>query len=392
MEKTSLTQYGFQSATNSQSNPESIEGYLDHVYDKFLEEQKLDEQGIKNRVSKLREEVLQIKIKKNEIQSEIATELSNKKELENEIQEIELEKIDIKNGDAEFGDTTSFVIGAFIVILLTLYLFVFYSSAGFSALYGIKPGSLGFINANVFADSLVRGSGAFAFVILLPIVFLGLGYLIHVSIEKNKKLEIEDKPKNYSLISTLLIITFIMDAFIGYKISEGVHGNEFSAGLKDDIWNFKMVFYDINFYLILFLGFIVYVIWGILLNNVLSHPYLKTESEKTKILIENINARILEKRNELKTIISKIVKAEGDIVICNTKLEDKERDVIGYENGDIPINIPALKGDIGEFIAGWQYFTNGNFNSNEALSLNNEAIKVQSNWLNKKVENLKTEK
>lgn len=387
-DKITLTQYGFQSATNSQSNPESIDGYLNKVYDKFLEDQKLDETGVKNRISRLREEVILEKSRKNDLQAEITTYNANKIDKENEIQELELERIDIKNGEGELGDTTSFIIGAFITILLTLYLFVFYSSSGYSSFYGIKQGSLGFINANVFSDALNRGGGVFALIILFPVIFLGLGFLIHNALEENKGLVKEGKSQKYGLISVLLFITFIADAFIGYKIAEGVHNNEFNAGRTNELWNFNMIFSDINFYLVLILGFVVYVIWGFLLNYVLSHSYLKTENEKTKIMLGNINNRIQEKRNELNIILSKIAKAESDILSCNAKIEDKEKNISGYEIGDIPINISTLKAAIGEFMGGWQYFTNGNFNSDEALKLNNEAIRVQTNWMKSKIENL----
>ena len=71
--KITFTQYGFRSAQKSQSNPESIDGYLDNVYEQFLEEQKLDEQGLKDRISKLKAEVQQEKSKKNDAHAEILT-------------------------------------------------------------------------------------------------------------------------------------------------------------------------------------------------------------------------------------------------------------------------------------------------------------------------------
>lgn len=386
--KVSLTQYGFQSATNSQSNPESIDGYLNKVYDKFLEDQKLDEIGVKSRISRLRDEIILEKSKKNDFQAEINIGKANKVDKENEIQELELERVDIRNGEGEMGDDTSFIIGAFITILLTLYLFVFYSSSGYSSFYGIKQGSLGFINANVFLEALNRGGGVFALIILFPVIFLGLGFLIHNALEVNKKLVKEGKSQSFILISLLLFITFIADAFIGYKISQGVHNNEFDAGRTNELWNFNMIFSDINFYLVLILGFVVYVIWGFLLNYVLSHSYLKTENEKTKIMLENISNRIQEKRNELNVIFSKIAKTESDILSCDAKIEDKEKLINSYQTGDYPINISTLKAAIGEFMGGWQYFTNGNFNADEALKLNNGAIKVQTNWIKNKIEYL----
>ena len=382
------TQFGFHSAQKSQSNPESIEGYLAKVYEKFLEEQKLDEQGLKDRISKLKAEVQQEKTKKNDLKAELSSNKIYKENKEKEIEELELEKIDIKNGDGELGDTSSFIIGAFITLLLTMYLFVFYSSSGYSAFYGIKPNSLGFINPNVFSDATNKGGGVIALIILFPVIFLGLGFLIHNSLEINKKLASQGKPKTYSLISSLLLITFIADIFIGYKISEGVHTNEFNSGRSNEIWNFNMIFYDINFYLVLVLGFVVYVVWGFLLNFVLSHSYLKTENEKVKLMIENINNKITDKRNEMIDFISKIHKLEGDLISCDINIEEKNNSIIGYENGVIPINIASLRGSVGEFMGGWQNYTNGNINSVDALKLNNDAIKSQTIWLDNKIQNL----
>jgi hypothetical protein len=382
---------GFRSAQKSQSAPDAIEGSLEIVYDKFLKEQKLDEQGLKDRVSKLRAEVQQEKARKQDTIAEVNANKRNKEDKENEIQELDLEKIDTRNGDGETADVTSFVIGTFITLLLTLYLFVFYSSSGYSVFFRVKAGSSGFINPNVFADAINKGGGVIAFIILFPVIFLGLGFLIHDSLEKNKKLASENKPKQYGLIITLLLITLIADAFIGYKISEGVHNNEFNAGLTDKIWAFNMIFSDINFYLVLILGFVVYVIWGFLLHYVLSHPYLKTENEKIKLLIENINNRISDKRKELSEIIAKIHKLEGELVSIDSKVEEKQKDIIGYENGVMPINIDSLKGSIGEFIGGWQTYTHGNSSSPIANALLETSIERKNAWLQKKLESLKTE-
>ncbi len=174
-DKITYTQLGFRSAQKSQSNPEAVDGYLEIVYDKFLEDQKLDEQGLKARIAKLKAEVQQEKAKKQEAIADTNANKRNKEDKEKEIEELELEKIDIRNGDGDTGgNTTPFVIGAFITLLLTLYLFVFYSSSGYSAFYGIKPGSLGFINPNVFADATNKGGGVIALIILFPVIFLGL--------------------------------------------------------------------------------------------------------------------------------------------------------------------------------------------------------------------------
>lgn len=385
-------QFGFRSAQHANARPESMEGFLNKVYDRFLDEQKLDEKGITDMIAKLQAEVLQEKSKKNDANATLSSLKIQKNDKEKEIEDLELQKIDIKDGDGESIDTIPFVIGTFITLLLTLYLFVFYSSSGYSAFYGIKKGSLGFINPNVFAEAMNKGGGVIALIILFPVIFLGLGFLIHTTLENNKKLKSENKPPAYGLIISLLLITLIADVFIGYKISEAVHVNSFNAGLTNELWRFDLIFYDINFYLVLVLGFVVYVIWGFLLHYVLSHPYLKSESEKVKLLVENINKKIQEKKNELADIISKIFKIDNDIITFDTKIIEKEDKIIGLQNGVIPINVASLKSSVGEFLGGWQAFTNNNFDSAESKDLIGAALIIQDTWMNSKIQNLNIEK
>lgn len=380
--------YGFLSAQHAKSRPDAVVNFLENVYEKFIKEQKLDAQGIKDRIAKLKAEIQLSKTKKNETNAEIVSLQNRKQDKEKQLQELELEKIDIRKGDGETGDTIPFVIAAFITVLLTFYLFIFYSSSAYSAFYGVKEGSLGFINPNVFADA--KTSGVIALIILFPVIFLGLGFLIHDSLEKNKKLVSQNKPKQFLTIGILLFVTLIADAFIGYKISQGVHNNEFNSGLSEELWRFELVFKDINFYLVLLLGFVVYIIWGFLLNFVLSHSYLKTESEKTKILVESINLKIEEKRTELGESITTISNLSNLILTLDNEIEGKESDMIGYENGVIPVNIPSLRASVGEFLGGWGAYTNGAFRlTSEELLTQTEIIKHE--WLNNKILNIKPE-
>ena len=385
-EEINYNQLGFRSAQKSQSKPEAIDGYLAIVYDKFLEEQKLDEQGIKERILKLNSDIQREKAKKQEFLSEINVVKQKKEDKSKEIEELEIEKIEIKEGNHDQTDIIPFVIGTFIVLLLTLYLFVFYSSSAYLAFYGVKPNASGVINPNVFSDAVNKGGGVIALIILFPVIFLGLGFLIHDNLEKNKRRIKEGSKSQFLTISLLLIITFLADAFIGYKISQGLHINEFNKGQTNELWNFQMVVSDMNFYFVLILGFIVYVIWGFLLNYVLSHPYLKSESEKVKLLTVIINEKITEKRKELSEIIAKIYKLESDVIVLNDSVENIIREMMSYEKGDIPINTSSLKKCIGEFMGGWQNYTYGNYMREKAVLLIDEAIKRQDVWLNNKIE------
>ena len=379
--KVTYHHFGKLAAKNTNSNPGTIEPSLDNIYERFLNEQQLNEDGIKQRISKLRAELLQKRNQKVQVQADITSQESFKDDKDKRIEELEIDKIKVKDGEAPTTDYVPFIIGTFIVILLTLYLFVFYSSSGYSAFYGVKQGSLGFINPNVFAEAQNKGGGLLAMIILFPVIFLGLGFLIHDALEKQK----------YLFITGLLSFTLIVDAIIGYKISQSIHTNEFNAGLSDQLWQFNMIYSDINFYLVIALGFVVYVIWGALLHYVLS-KYRELQPDKAiELRVENLNRKISEQRQSLAEIIGKINTLKSQISTIENEITDKEKDIIGYENGVIPVNIPLLQASVGDFMNGWFAYTTLMF-PYEANKRTQEAKERQTTWIDKKIQALNSEK
>ncbi len=369
--------FGKLAAKTTNSNSQLLDSSLDNIYDRFLNDQQLTGEGIKNRISKLRAEVTQKKNQKIQTNSEILSQEQFKEDREKRIEELEIEKIKIKDGEAPSVDYVPFIIGAFITILLTLYLFVFYSSSGYSAFYGVKQGSLGFINPNVFADAKTKGGGVIALIILFPVIFLGLGFLIHDSLEKKK----------YGFITLLLVFTLIVDAIIGYKISQGIHTNEFNAGLTNEQWKFNMIYNDMNFYLVLALGFVVYVIWGYLLHYALNKNKELQPDKALELRVENLNRKISEQRQALTEIVSKINSLKAQVETLENEISDKEKDIIGYENGVIPVNTSMLKASIGDFMSGWFAYTTMMYPKN-ANKRNQEATEKQNVWITKKLEAL----
>lgn len=372
--------FGKLAAKTTNSNSQLLDSSLDNIYDRFLNDQQLTGEGIKNRISKLRAEVTQKKNQKIQANSEIQSQEQFKEDREKRIEELEIEKIKIKDGEAPSVDYVPFIIGAFITILLTLYLFVFYSSSGYSAFYGVKQGSLGFINPNVFADAKTKGGGVIALIILFPVIFLGLGFLIHDALEKKK----------YGFITLLLVFTLIVDAIIGYKISQGIHTNEFNAGLTNEQWRFDMIYNDMNFYLVLALGFVVYVIWGYLLHYVLNKNKELQPDKALELRIENLNRKISEQRQALAEIVSKINSLKAQVETLENEISDKEKDIIGYENGVIPVNTSMLKASIGDFMSGWFAYTTMMYPKN-ANKRNQEATEKQNLWLTNKLEALSSD-
>jgi len=372
--KITYQHYGKVAARNMNANAVNLGNSLDNIYQRYLNEQKLDEEGLKQRIKKLRNEILQKKNQQTTLSSTLLSVVAFKESVDDKIEQLEIEKVNLKDAEAPATDYIPFVIGIFITILLTLYLFVFYSSSGYSAFYGVKQGSLGFINPNVFADAKNKGAGVIALIILFPVIFLGMGFLINDALSKGK----------YLFIAGLLFFTFIADGIIGYKIAQGIHENEFNADLTKQQWEFHMVFSDINFYLVLALGFVVYMIWGALLHYVLQKNYEMQPDKALEIRLENMDRKIGDQRQNLTEYQTKINEVKGQLAVIENEIQDKEKDAIGYENGVIPVNISQLQSFVGEFMMGWYAYTHL-MHPVDANKRNQDAGEKQKEWLDQKI-------
>ena len=385
-EKISFEHYGRESAVSSKADPKTLEASLATIYNQFLKDTKLDAEGIKQRIIRLEAEVLQKKSSKENAKAELESAYLQKELKEKKIEELEIERINFKEEGAPAGDMISFVISAFIVILMTCYLFVFYSSTGYSALFGLKNEAdvtAAIINPNTYTDAESKGGGVLAAIILFPVIFLGLGFLIHDAIGKKK----------FGIISLLLFFTFIVDAIMGYKISEALHNIQFNRGLTSQMWEFKMVFSDINFYLVMMLGFVVYIIWGALLNYTLT-KYSEMQPKKAlELVLENLDRKIGEQRDELLEMMSKISNIKSQIVSFENEIEQKTKDAIGYKTGRIPVDTSKLSSIVGQFMQGWFGYISFMFNNDEKKikDLTTISAETQKVWLDNKIKSLDTE-
>ena len=117
----------------------------------------------------------------------------------------------------------------------------------------------------------------------IPAVFLGLGYLIH-------KFQELKGIKKYIYIVFLVGVTFIFDSIIAYEICEKIYNikrtNSFTAIPE---YSLNYAYHSINFWLIIFAGFVVYLIWGLVFDfTIQSHEKL----DKVRVAISNLTEEI----------------------------------------------------------------------------------------------------
>lgn len=356
--------------------------HLNVAFNEFLKEERLDIEGIKKRISELKSEHSKLKNAINNYSAEKKTLVDVAiPRIESDIIDTQnrIDKLEEDDVETPLSEYLPLVIGAFITICLTLFLFVFYSSTAYGTYFGISCNQEGLIDFDVFSKAKNKGGLVLILIILFPMIFLGLGFLIHDALKKKK----------FILIAFMLLITLIVDFIIGYKITQELYRCRYDEGSDPNLlpWNFSMIFNDSNFYLILASGFAAYVLWGALLNYTLNQL---AEIEPNNVIlkqIEQLQSRLGQLRTELDDNNKKINDIEAKIKSNESNADVLSRQINAFENGGIiPIDTARLKAKIGMFMQGWVSYIELMFP--ETANLTNESIRESENWLKNKIQSL----
>jgi peptidoglycan hydrolase CwlO-like protein len=275
--------------------------------------------------------------------------------LENKIESLQKDIISIRKNPQEVipdkMSKVSFTIGSLILTALSIYLFIFYSSASFSAFFKeFSFNEIGVANSIFDPQAISRayqdGFTELILIISMPFVFIGLGFLIHKFQEKKGF-------SKFFKIGLLIIITFLFDAILAYEITEKIYNIKAENSFQDiPEYNFQLAFESVNFWLIIFAGFIVYLIWGFVFDftieaydkiNVVKQAIKAKQSEIT------IYKQQLEKNEE---IISKLREEINSLKLKCKNLKGKIDGVI--------IDTAEFDKILHEFLGGWTHWMSAN--------------------------------
>lgn len=276
----------------------------------FLEKQRQqnDEQLQQTHRQRLQEEIidLQRSIDQNNIEQD------HKKTVLNQLND---EKIQLENkletakgniGDSNKMARIKMIIGLSILVILTVYLFVFYSSTFFSAFFKnfdvIDDDILtqAMFDSKALPMALSKGLGSLVFICSAPIIFMGLGYLLHFySVEKGKM--------KYLKIAITVAITFVFDCILAYLIAKKIYDLDIMSKPGEfPPFGLKMAISDINVWAVIFCGFITYMIWGFVFDLTMSaYDELKTNRKEINS-IENEIKHVDEQRDSINNEISRL--------------------------------------------------------------------------------------
>ena len=308
-----------------------------------------DERLQQSHRQRLREEIVELNrsIDSNQIEQDHAEQKKRDKEDQIVALRNELDEAKGNIGEANKMARVKMTIGLLILAILTVYLFIFYSSTFFSAFFkdfdeiGDNLLAQAMFDSKALPMALANGLGCLMFVCTAPIIFMGLGYLLHFySVEKGNA--------KYLKIGVTVAITFIFDCILAYLIAKKIYDIDIMTRLGEfPPFSISMAITDINVWAVIYCGFITYMIWGFVFDLTMS-AYEELKTNKKEISrIENEIKHNEEAKREIIAELTRLRTQKVEFESKKTNLENRlnQNTYIWDDN--------VIRTAISDFFAGW---------------------------------------
>lgn len=339
---------GFGYARDSQTDPEIIENGLGRVIAMFHDDSRM---ATERYVNTLRADIATFEKMKMETIQELGAKQTAVNKKNDKIENLKKKRTEVRSEKNDTTDVITIVLQAICLVVLFLFLYVFYASVGYAVIDEVKRASSTLLNADVFWEAFKKGRGAFARVLLIPAVVLAFGLVIDYSLRMIKGSVGRAKKLWILLLGSFIFIAFCFDAIAGYKICENMHNAAYEAKIVDVVWSFKLVFGDVNFYLVLILGFVGYLAWGLIFHMLLSNPTFNINNR-----IKLIDKEIDEHVSDLQGVEDEMNKIRQRLDDTNKKITDTELALNFYVNGGVKYFKSKFYGVVGAFIEGYSSY------------------------------------
>lgn len=320
-------QSGFAASVKATGKPIVLKACLQNLYMSFEDQcrkQKMEQDKLKQPYRE-EQEKNRTELKK----SEAAIGIYEKKEqdITDNIDQIKNEIIEVKRNPDKYGIEegkglkAQFYIGLILLLPITLYVLVFYISASYSAFF--KEFSNDSLTAAIFdADAFTNAFKASwlegVLVVTIPFVFMGLGYVIHM-VQKGKGL------KNIFRLISLFAITFLFDSLLAYIIEKKIY--EFNKTTESSPYNLNIALGEPEFWMIIFAGFVVYIIWGLVFDFVMKEF---ENIDKIRAFIRGRKENLLNLEKVKTEYANKITDFKQQIVTINGKISELQSKIDGF--------------------------------------------------------------
>ena len=289
VERVGLYEFGYEKAGSVKGDPDVYAAYLERIINGDLVEesyQGFTDEEKKERIKQIKQLEKELK-QREENNAKIEVEVREKEDKIEKYREEILKIREVKNKNhaklkEDSFSSLKFSINLFLLVFLSIYLFFFYISATYKALYVDFEGIAERIANGEGTGSIMPGAyelvEALQFnylLLLIPVVFYAFGWAFHILLEIKHKFRV-------AFISMLIAVTFVVD----FLLAMIIHNNTENA---KSLMGMETVHYSQSstFYIILFLGFLVYIIWSILLHSLLIEWSKKQVTRNIKKIIKH---------------------------------------------------------------------------------------------------------
>ncbi|GFD82987.1 hypothetical protein KUL118_58490 [Tenacibaculum sp. KUL118] len=214
-----------------------------------------------------------------------------------------------------------FYLGLIVLIPITFYLLVFYISASYLAFFKDFENSelsAAIFDGKSFSKALEHGVLEAVFVATIPFAFMGLGYLIHM-FQKHKNW------LSYVKIGALFIITFIFDAILAYQIEMKIY--DYNKTPDSPEFDLSIAFSKVEFWGIIFAGFVVYIIWGLVFDFIMKEY---ENIDKIKAFIRSKRETIVNLQKSIAEAIEKLNGVKEEISGIEARIANLQRTIDGF--------------------------------------------------------------
>lgn len=389
-----LQSFGAEQSAKVAGNPKVLYTHFDWFFQDAMrnangknheQQKKIDElvkeiSGLESHNESLKNSIIQIDSRVFDLDEGIQNQRNKENGEIKELKEInntkESEIIKIKNGDYSVlgtevkpGDRLGYYLGFIIWSFLTMYLIIFYTSVIYSAfILDINQVEIQ-DERSILSTTIVNleaipktfhayGFLGVCFLLFATMMFIALGYLIH-KFNANKQ---------YFRFILVYLFTLVFDGVLAFTIVKNIYEAKRLSGLIEDLpFEAKFAFYEMDFYIILMAGFMVYIIWGFILEYIISEydniVPARVGIKSREAEIRQNEEKILDVKNKFSKIIADLFQREeslkdekGNLLLKidnnMTAIDVKRSDISALER-TVSISIGDLKTKISQFLIGW---------------------------------------
>lgn len=354
-----LSEWGYEKSGLYRGDPMALENFLRRIKEGHLVDVGFDEhqqyQRKKNASEKLlakQQEKEQAEGTKNQIREHHLPakekEIGEKKD---EIHEVKREAVE-KTLHTGYSNARFWLLST-LCVLVGIYLIFFYASVINAAFFRNMQQVVEQADSNnvvLLLNSIFDPTGIFSggtkllFVYLAAAVFFAFG-LVPYALSKSEG--------KYPWIKVVLFLlaTLVIDGMLAYKIDQGMHELKTMMGLADATWKW---YTSVNFYLVLAMGFGVYLVWGFLFEQAL-HEHDK----KNMQLMANLEIKRL--KAQLKLLEAALMAIHENVTRLETQIKQLVDEInhLQKQMDHALLNPDELLRNLESFYSGWLQYISG---------------------------------